>query len=425
MAALRKWGPWAVLLVVAAAALAIGLHRTSTPSLDAQVQSIASQARCPVCNGETVAQSQTAPSVEIRNQIRSDLLAGKTKSQILHELVQDYGPGVLEKPQTSGIALAVWVVPVIIIVAAAAALVLVLRRWKVRAGPAEGSPSTEAPAASAAVPAPAANSPAPAARVASAVPAPVRASVAVAGEAPAPDAAPAPPVDAPVVTEPAPPADAPVVTAPDGATALRRRLGAGGPGGEGSDRPARRRRTSWLVGGVGAALVAAGVSWAAVAAFHNRLPGQSVSGQALPAEKLTADLQAATDDAAKNDVVNAVKEYEKVLKVEPDQVQALTGLGWVLAQTGQPSLLQEGLTQLASAERIDPTYGPAHLYRGLALLAEANYSQSVPELQWYLDHNPDPQVTAQVKKALQQAQAGQAASPAGSKGSSPASGSSG
>jgi hypothetical protein len=81
----------------------------------------------------------------------------------------------------------------------------------------------------------------------------------------------------------------------------------------------------------------------------------------------------------------------------------------LLAETQQPALLQQGLQLLAQAEKDDPSYGPAHLYRGLAFLSEDDYGDSVPELTWYLGHNPDPQVVPDVNKALAQAQAGVAA----------------
>ena len=81
----------------------------------------------------------------------------------------------------------------------------------------------------------------------------------------------------------------------------------------------------------------------------------------------------------------------------------------MLAGTGQPALLRQGLGLLQSAEQAQPTYAPAHIYRGLALLSEGDYGDTIPELQWYLAHDPDPQLVAQVKKALAQAQAGEAA----------------
>ena len=60
---------------------------------------------------------------------------------------------------------------------------------------------------------------------------------------------------------------------------------------------------------------------------------------------------------------------------------------------------------LTTAEKADPTYGPAHVYRGIALLSEDDYNGAIPELQWYLAHSPDPQLAPRVRTALQQAKA--------------------
>ncbi len=107
-----------------------------------------------------------------------------------------------------------------------------------------------------------------------------------------------------------------------------------------------------------------------------------------------------------------MKEYTKILKADPTQVEALTGAGWLLAQTQQPDLVRQGLTMLVSAEQTDPGYAPAHLYRSLALLSEDDYTDAIPELKWYLAHNPDPQLTSRVRQALQQAEANVAAAKA-------------
>jgi cytochrome c-type biogenesis protein CcmH len=130
-----RWGPWVVLVALAVSLLAIGSHRSSHPTLDAQVMHIANEVRCPVCDGETAAQSSAPASVQIRAQIRQELLAGEPSDQILAGLVRDYGSGILEKPQSSGVGLVVWVVPVVATVLAAAALAWAFIRWRRRAQP--------------------------------------------------------------------------------------------------------------------------------------------------------------------------------------------------------------------------------------------------------------------------------------------------
>jgi cytochrome c-type biogenesis protein CcmH/NrfG len=146
-------------------------------------------------------------------------------------------------------------------------------------------------------------------------------------------------------------------------------------------------------------------SWAVVHEATTRLPGQAASGQSLSADVVLGDLQKARTYVSKGDVLDAVKSYEAVLSADPGQINATTELGWVLAQTGQPALLKQGVQLLTSAENSNPSFADAHLYRGLALLSEDDYSDAIPELRWYLDHKPDPQLASSVKSTLQRAEA--------------------
>lgn len=93
---------------------------------------IAGLVRCPVCEGQSAAQSDVAASVQIRTQIQQELAAGQSQGRILSGLVAAYGPGILEKPQARGIGLVVWVVPVVAVVAAVAGLALAFARWRPR-----------------------------------------------------------------------------------------------------------------------------------------------------------------------------------------------------------------------------------------------------------------------------------------------------
>jgi cytochrome c-type biogenesis protein CcmH len=334
----KKWAPWGVLLVVAAVVLGIGLHRSSHPSLDAQVTHIAGQVRCPVCNGETVAESDAAVSVDIRNQIRTELLAHQSSDQILGGLVRAYGPGILEKPQPSGLGLLVWIIPVIAVAGGVAGLTVAFVRWR-SAGAVVVAPS-------------AAPSPSPS-------PSPEPALVGVGG----------PSLSVPVPAHLA-----------------------------GRWRP-------WVVIGLGLALVTAGACWALVAVTTTRLPGPVPTAPTLSAQALAADLQQAQQEAGKGNAVGAIKDYQKILASDPTQPEALTGEGWLLAQTGEPAFLTQGIQMLTSAEQSDPTYAPAHVYRGLAFDSEDDYGDAIPELRWYLAHSPDPQLAPRVRSLLAAAQA--------------------
>ena len=126
---LRRWAVWALVVVAAAAALAVGAARPSHPTLEQRSASLASQVRCPVCGGESAAQSQVPAALAIRSQIHQELADGAPPSKVLDDLVKAYGTGILERPPAQGIGLLVWVLPVAIVVVAAAGLVLAFARW--------------------------------------------------------------------------------------------------------------------------------------------------------------------------------------------------------------------------------------------------------------------------------------------------------
>lgn len=130
MRRVRRWLPWVLLLIVVGAALGVGANR-STPdtSLNGRVTHIASEVRCPVCQGQSAAQSPAAASVQIRDQIRRELVAGESESQILAGLVDSYGAGILEKPEARGVGVIVWVLPVLAVLAAMGGLAVAFRRW--------------------------------------------------------------------------------------------------------------------------------------------------------------------------------------------------------------------------------------------------------------------------------------------------------
>ncbi len=363
----RRWLPWIALVVVACVVLGLGIHQASTRgSIDARTAHIAGLVRCPVCNGETVAQSQATPAVEIRDQIKNDLQNGESQNGILSGLVAEYGPSILEKPPATGAGLVVWILPIVAAIAALVGVGFVLRKWRNR-GRLEDPDDLPlgAHAASAS-------------------------GEATEGQS-APGAA-TPAVDgAPIVS--ASPAEGQGVVP---ASLLR-----------------RSKTKRWVLAGAGVVLVVGGSSWALAAFTGTRLPGEEVTGKTLTGPQVSAELLAANADESKGNVVAAVGEYQKVLNVDQTNVEALCGEGWLLAQTGQPTLLAKGLAMLANAEKVDPAYGPAHVYRGIALLGEGDYTDAIPELEWYLGHQPEASLKAEVSQALAKAKAEQAAAAKG------------
>jgi hypothetical protein len=174
--------------------------------------------------------------------------------------------------------------------------------------------------------------------------------------------------------------------------------------------PTRRRRwRRWAAGVVVAVASGSVAGWAVHGALGARLPGQTVSGAPVGAEKLAQLLDQAQRAAAAGDAVTALKDCRTILAADPNQPQALAEEGWLLAQTQQPALQSQGLADLTRAVALAPGDQTAHLYRGIALLDVGRKAEAVPDLQSYLDHNPAPEVKARVEAALAEARAGQPA----------------
>jgi cytochrome c-type biogenesis protein CcmH len=130
----RRWGPWLLLGIVVVVALAIGTQSGGGSRTQAQrVQHIAGQLRCPVCEGETVADSNALISQDIRGVIQQQVAAGVPDSQIMAFIVHQY-PGTLLIPPAKGVGIIVWALPVLAFVAAAAALTAAFVRWRSHPG---------------------------------------------------------------------------------------------------------------------------------------------------------------------------------------------------------------------------------------------------------------------------------------------------
>jgi cytochrome c-type biogenesis protein CcmH len=102
---------------------------SSTQVTNAQrVSALEAQIKCPSCQDLSVAQSTTSSAVAVRNQITRMVAAGDSDAQIESALVARYGSTVLLRPPAQGLALVVWLVPLIAGVIAVGALAMLFWR---------------------------------------------------------------------------------------------------------------------------------------------------------------------------------------------------------------------------------------------------------------------------------------------------------
>lgn len=78
------------------------------PGLEARAREISRQLRCPVCQGESIDDSNAPISRDLRLAVRERLVAGDSDDQVIDYVVARFGEFVLFKPRASGSGLILW-----------------------------------------------------------------------------------------------------------------------------------------------------------------------------------------------------------------------------------------------------------------------------------------------------------------------------
>lgn len=124
-----RWVPWLLLVGVLAVALYAGAGGDGGPAGPAaRADRIASDVRCPTCDGLSTAESEAPASVAVRQEIRRRVDAGQTDDEIRAFLVGRYGKDIILTPGGTGVAALVWALPVAAVVLAAGGMALAFRR---------------------------------------------------------------------------------------------------------------------------------------------------------------------------------------------------------------------------------------------------------------------------------------------------------
>jgi len=117
-------------LAVALAALALALAGPAAASEQhPSLAELEGQLMCPICEGETLAQSDSPAAQRIKVEIQQRIAAGDTRSQIKNRLVAEWGTRILAAPPRHGFDLLAWLLPIVGVLGGAAALGLLAFRW--------------------------------------------------------------------------------------------------------------------------------------------------------------------------------------------------------------------------------------------------------------------------------------------------------
>jgi cytochrome c-type biogenesis protein CcmH len=111
---------WSTLLVVT----------PGQQTLDARVQRVASQLKCLICQGESVADSPSTLAQQMRAAIREQLQSGRSEQDVIQYFEQRYGAQIVWSPPWQGFSLFAWLVPIAFLLCGMGLVILLLREWR-------------------------------------------------------------------------------------------------------------------------------------------------------------------------------------------------------------------------------------------------------------------------------------------------------
>ena len=132
---LKSWPGWVLMLLVVIAFLVVGATRSTGPQTQGdRVDELTQRVACPVCDGESVFESQNNASRALRNQVEDLVRQNELSDAEILNLIDSRNEGdLLLVPEATGLEALVWVLPAVGFVVGAAGLGLAFRRWKVEA----------------------------------------------------------------------------------------------------------------------------------------------------------------------------------------------------------------------------------------------------------------------------------------------------
>ena len=99
------------------------------PQLESLTKSVASQLRCPVCQGLSIQDSPSELSQQMRTVVKEQLATGKSEQQVKDYFISKYGEWILLEPQAHGFNMLVYALPALLVIGGAIFLVVIVKKW--------------------------------------------------------------------------------------------------------------------------------------------------------------------------------------------------------------------------------------------------------------------------------------------------------
>ena len=114
------------------------------PVLEQRVMRLTAELRCLVCQNQSLADSHAELAIDLKNQVRSQMKAGKSDAEIRDYMVARYGDFVLYRPPLKSNTVLLWGGPFVLLAAGALGLGFYLRRRRARLTEGELTPEQRA-----------------------------------------------------------------------------------------------------------------------------------------------------------------------------------------------------------------------------------------------------------------------------------------
>lgn len=100
------------------------------PALEARIRHLEEELRCLVCQGQSIAESDSGFAHDIRAEILTRMRAGKSDQEIIDFLVERYGDFILFRPPVKSTTALLWAGPLILLAVGAVFMVVIILRQR-------------------------------------------------------------------------------------------------------------------------------------------------------------------------------------------------------------------------------------------------------------------------------------------------------
>ncbi len=105
----------------------------SDPVTEKRYRELVKELRCPKCQNQNLADSNSQIAIDLRNEVYRMLKEGKSDGEITNYMVDRYGEFVLYRPRVGSLTYILWFGPVLLILVGITVVILMVRRKSLEA----------------------------------------------------------------------------------------------------------------------------------------------------------------------------------------------------------------------------------------------------------------------------------------------------